>query len=83
MKVHQPYKCDYCPELKGNANHWFLRNIETSGFYLLRWNPELADDGEHEHICSEQCAIKALNKWASSNFLAVGASLAGRESSEG
>ena len=71
MKLHQPYKCDYCGQLKGDANHWFLSVILNSTFLLRRWNEQFADSGDHEHICSEQCAIKALNKWASANSLAA------------
>jgi hypothetical protein len=69
MKLSAPYKCDYCPNVKGEANHWWLRNTTVSLFALARWHDHLADqadaDGKHvhEHICSEACAVKALAKW--------------------
>ena len=63
MRVHSPYRCDYCQNLKGETNHWYLRPVEREHFRLLRWDPTLADAPGYEHICSESCAIKALSKW--------------------
>ena len=63
MKVHCPYRCDYCLNLKGETNHWWLRPREIEQFNLLRWDSKLADMDGYEHICSESCAAKALSKW--------------------
>jgi hypothetical protein len=63
MKVHCPYRCDYCLNLKGETNHWWLRPRESPQFILSRWDATLADADGYEHICSESCAIKALSKW--------------------
>lgn len=80
MKVREPYKCDYCPEIKKPGDPWWLRSAGAIGFYLMRWEPDLAAQDGYEHICSQACAMKALDKWASaSNSLAVGASLGDRE----
>ncbi|HLG98077.1 MAG TPA: hypothetical protein VKX49_17305 [Bryobacteraceae bacterium] len=63
MRVHSPYRCDYCMNMKGETNHWWLRPSDREQFTLLRWDPVLADTAGYEHICSESCAAKALSKW--------------------
>jgi hypothetical protein len=63
MKVQYPYRCDYCLNLKGETNHWWLRPQDAEQFRLMPWDPKLADLEGHEHICSEGCASKALSKW--------------------
>jgi hypothetical protein len=63
MKVQCPYRCDYCLNLKGETNHWWLRPQDAEQFLLVRWDHELADVEGYEHICSESCASKALSKW--------------------
>lgn len=69
MKLTAPYRCDYCLNTKGEANHWWLRWKGINGasrgpqFWLIAWDEAKADTDDHEHICSEQCASKALSKW--------------------
>ncbi|HEX6897411.1 MAG TPA: hypothetical protein VF146_19160 [Bryobacteraceae bacterium] len=63
MRVHSPYRCDYCMNMKGETNHWWLRRPDREQFTLLRWDQVLADTAGYEHICSESCAAKALSKW--------------------
>jgi hypothetical protein len=63
MKVQCPYRCDYCLNLKGETNHWWLRPQDAEQFSLFRWDQQLADEEGYEHICSESCASKALSKW--------------------
>ncbi len=63
MKVHSPYRCDYCLNLKGETNHWWLRQPDRQHFILLGWDATLADAEGYDHICSESCAVKALSKW--------------------
>jgi hypothetical protein len=65
MKVQCPYRCDYCFNLKGETNHWWLRPLDAQQFSLLRWDQQLADLQGYEHICSESCASKALSQWLS------------------
>jgi hypothetical protein len=65
MKVQCPYRCDYCLNLKGETNHWWLRPQDAEQFRLVRWDNALADLDGYEHICSESCASKALSKWLS------------------
>ena len=68
MKVHSPYRCDYCLNLKGETNHWWLRPVDREQFRLLRWDTALADVEGYEHICSESSAAKALSKWMAQAF---------------
>jgi hypothetical protein len=68
MKLSAPYKCDYCSNIKGETNHWWLRDLTLRIFALLAWDhgqPDAESDGKpfYEHICSEACAVKALAKW--------------------
>jgi hypothetical protein len=63
MKVQCPYRCDYCLNLKGETNHWWLRPQDAEQFRLIRWDHAIADVEGYEHICSESCAAKALSKW--------------------
>ena len=69
MKLTAPYKCDYCSNTQGEANHWWLRWTGIKGasrgpqFWLIAWDEAKADTDDHEHICSEACAVKALAKW--------------------
>lgn len=63
MKV-STYKCDYCGRQRGESNHWLLRLKSAGEFCLYNWRDEHADDG-FEHICSAECATKALSIWLS------------------
>jgi hypothetical protein len=64
MKVPQPYRCDYCDKLKGDSNHWFLRyTFAAAHFWLIPWDDGKAASDDHEHICGQECAAKALAKW--------------------
>ena len=63
MKLTAPYKCDYCLNTKGEANHWWLRPTACAEFVLQPWSDPLATASHVEHICSEACAVKALAKW--------------------
>jgi hypothetical protein len=64
MKLTAPYKCDYCQNTKGEANHWWLLNTSNGlAFFLRGWDANLADKEHFQHVCSEQCAVKALSKW--------------------
>jgi hypothetical protein len=66
MKAHS-YRCDYCSNLKGESNHWWLRapgkKPGRKTFMLQCWDGMQADVTGYEHICSESCAAKALSKW--------------------
>jgi hypothetical protein len=62
MQAHS-YRCDYCSNLKGESNHWWLRAPCKKMFTLQCWDNTQADMAGYEHICSESCAAKALSKW--------------------
>lgn len=70
MKITQPYRCDYCGKAKGEANHWWLLRsfspLDSDLFTLFSWDDASAAEEDVEHICSEQCAVKALSKWLAS-----------------
>jgi hypothetical protein len=58
------YQCSYCPTMKGATNHWWLRYaLVEAHFWLIPWDEDKAQSEDHEHICSESCALKALAKW--------------------
>lgn len=75
MKLATPYKCDYCPNMKGDSNHWWLFATEfgyllssggvstLKGAFFGAWDDAKAQLQGVEHICSEACAVKALSKW--------------------
>ena len=67
MKLSTPYKCDYCDRLKGETNHWWLaaqpegQSRQGSPVASMGW--ERAKLPGVKHICSEQCASKALSRF--------------------
>lgn len=63
MRVHSPYKCDYCGKIKLETNHWWLRETDIEMFALMTWRADRADDDCIEHICGHECATKALAKY--------------------
>ena len=64
MKLSSPYKCDYCDNMKGETNHWWLLLVNPS-FELHPWDENFLDAKGVEHICSQACAAKALSSWMS------------------
>ncbi len=69
MKTKHPFSCDYCGTRKQASNNWCLRDLLLENFSIAKWNEAKAGVETHdgkpqfEHICSETCAAKALNKW--------------------
>lgn len=63
-KLLHPYQCDVAPcrSLKGLESHWFLL-VAVPSFLLTNWDDKLATQIDALHICSEQCAQRALAKW--------------------
>jgi hypothetical protein len=73
VKLPAPYGCDWCPQRKGQTNHWWLLRrpsgpVGAPEFVLIPWDDMLADEKLHDgspmfqHICSESCASKALSQ---------------------
>lgn len=63
------YKCDECPAIRKEANHWFKMTIIANAIIIQRWDmPELEGiprNPTHDkrlHLCSESCAAKAMSK---------------------
>lgn len=65
--------CDQCGVTKGEANHWFKAVAwEVGHFEIMHFNkpllatlkeqPEHVTYAEILHLCSEQCAAKAMSK---------------------
>ncbi len=73
MRIANPWKCDYCGAIKGEQNHWWMRDLVSAhlsdSFCLVRWDEDRAGEEqshgkpEFEHICGRVCAGKALEKW--------------------
>jgi hypothetical protein len=63
VRLPTPYKCDYCGKLKGEANHWWLRDLGRQFFALFKWEDQGAAADRMEHICGQACAGKALDRW--------------------
>ena len=57
------FRCDYCQIQKGETNAWWLRYTGVGAFFLIPWDDAKANSDDHEHICSDSCASKALSKW--------------------
>ncbi len=68
MAIVNTVSCDECGAVRGEANHWFRALVFTfSGgrkFIIQEWQVELTPpSGDTElHLCSEQCAAKAMSK---------------------
>ncbi len=71
MKV-DTYKCDICGTIKGENNHWFRIDAGASGLELNAWGvkPPLETTVD---VCSDQCVIKIVQKWLTSQALSSGA----------
>lgn len=59
-------RCDQCDRVKGEANGWWLIDKNQIGMFVLRpWDKDLATTERYYHICSENCAAKALSQFMS------------------
>ena len=72
MKLPQPYQCNYCERLQKATDRWWMLDLTAEHFVLRQWDNAIADErlpdrtGERfEHICSSECAVKALAKFMS------------------
>lgn len=62
MKIEQLI-CDQCGARKGEKDNWFSLLINNSGFHLYNQASLQTHD-----ICSQGCAIKALNDFLDLSF---------------
>ncbi len=63
MTKFQSYKCNECPAIKDEGNHWFLIFI-VSGVIQVhrRWNEEAAKGDGAIHLCGDACVIKFVSR---------------------
>jgi len=63
--------CDVCGTIRRDANHWFhagvvkVTNLSRKSwqFVIAPWEGWLpAETVDHMHLCSENCAAKAMSK---------------------
>jgi hypothetical protein len=71
MKV-DTFKCDVCGQIKGENNHWFRIDTGASGLEVNAWGVMLATPTTVD-LCSDQCVIKVVQKWLTSQAVASGA----------
>jgi len=65
MAVQQTVICDGCGQVKGSGNHWFFIFMEDDNeFVIAKWGEP--KESCEKHVCSDQCAVKFLQQWLSS-----------------
>lgn len=72
MAVTEQFSCDVCGKQKQQANHWWVGTETDIGthksfvFYPWPTGRREAEAGKKvNHLCGQQCAIKALSEWMS------------------
>ena len=71
MKV-DTYRCDVCGTIKGENNHWFRIDTGVSGLELNAWGV-MPPSATTVDLCSDQCVIKIVQKWLTSQAISSGA----------
>lgn len=79
------FSCDMCGQKKGEANHWWMAVLEKQscyeegqpdhGFLLLPWNREQCRSGELVHLCGQNCAMQAMERFMSHGSIHLDAGL--------
>lgn len=58
------YLCDICGRERGEANHWFMADMATSGITLMCWKSgNLSHVDDISHLCSEECCHTLLSRF--------------------
>ncbi len=75
------FTCDICGQKKGEGNHWWMvaldefpcaESTEPSGrFSLLPWLAEECHSASHSHLCGQNCAMQALERFMNSGSLQI------------
>ncbi len=76
-KLPNPYICDVCGTQKRETNRWYASRARIEpdvaseqGILFLPWEVAehlgVLENANVQHLCSEQCCIKALSKWLES-----------------
>lgn len=75
------YSCDICGQKKGEASHWWMVVLEDQhchedgqtgkGFILLPWNRDECRSGQYYHLCGQNCAMQAMERFMTSGAIAL------------
>lgn len=67
------YTCDICGKKKGVANHWWMLSLgnvlcfeegqPNQRFTILPWDENESRNGEMRHLCGQNCAMTALERF--------------------
>ena len=60
-----PSRCDYCT--KTVSTFWFVLDSRGAEFRLMPWDDNYSDLPGIEHVCSRECATKALSQYLARN----------------
>jgi hypothetical protein len=82
------YSCDICGQKKGEANHWWMAVLEDQhchedgqpgkGFTLLPWNRDQCRSGRYYHLCGQNCAMQAMERFMNNGVILLEPSLSER-----
>jgi hypothetical protein len=65
MAITQSVTCDVCGKQKGEVNHWYLSSVDGGTLHLDKWDDDSAAAAGN-HLCGQDCVVKAVNKWMQS-----------------
>lgn len=75
------FTCDICGQKKGDGNHWWMialpeeeafnatGNMER--FTLQPWHAEESHSSHYSHLCGQNCALQALERFMNSGSLQI------------
>jgi len=75
MSIVNTYKCEECPKIRGEKNHWFLghfrppsKEIDFNGpnrgeILIIPWDNDRAMLEMFKHYCSMTCLFLAIARW--------------------
>lgn len=79
MSWDEAFTCDICGKPKKVANHWWMVTLgdvpcfdegqPAQHFTLLPWNSAEARNEGISHLCGENCAMKAMERFMTSGTL--------------
>jgi hypothetical protein len=73
------FSCDMCGTKKGEDSHWWMVVLEKQscyeegqpdkGFLLIPWNKEQCRSGDLFHLCGQNCAMQAMERFMTNGTL--------------
>jgi len=66
------FVCDECGKQKGDVNRWWMLETMTGVFWLIAWRKNEETNSQIKHLCGQECAHKALDKFLSEAVNASG-----------